>query len=234
VIKVKPKFSIIIPTLNHLEDCLKPCCDSIIATTTLENVEVIVVGNGCTDGSKAYVESLGKPFKFLDFPNPLGYAKANNEGLAVAKGDYFILLNNDTVLLGQEKDTWINQLLDAFNKVQNCGISGPMRSFSYDANSTFLIFFCVCISRKCFESVGYLDESFKEGAGEDIAYCVEAIRKNFALVQVPNDEKLKYAEGYGSGGFPIWHKAEKTVHGLSNWSEIFSRNMAMLKNRYNS
>ena len=58
------KISIIIPTFNHLEDCLKPCCESIIRNTTLsDDVEVVIVANGCTDGTKEYVQSLDKRFK---------------------------------------------------------------------------------------------------------------------------------------------------------------------------
>lgn len=68
-----PKTSIIIPTYNHLEDCLKPCLESIIKNTDLTDLEVIVVANGCTDGTKEYVESLGDSFKLLWFDEPLGY-----------------------------------------------------------------------------------------------------------------------------------------------------------------
>jgi glycosyltransferase involved in cell wall biosynthesis len=44
-----PKYSIVIPTYNHLEDCLKPCIESIIQHTDLQDVEIIIVANGCTD-----------------------------------------------------------------------------------------------------------------------------------------------------------------------------------------
>lgn len=223
-------ISIIIPTANHLETCLKPCLESVIKYTNLDNIEIIVVGNGCTDDSKEYVESLG--FKFLDFTNMLGYAKANNEGLKVATGDYFILLNDDTVLLGQEKNSWVNQLLEPFEKIPNCGLSGPMLSFNETINSDFLIFFCVMISRKCFESVGYLDEIFKEGSGEDIAYCMEAKKKGFLYVQVPNSKELNYTKNFAVGAFQIYHKGEMTVHGLKDWSEIFKRNQNILRERY--
>lgn len=95
-----PNTSIVIPTFQHFEDCLRPCITSIIQFTDLSNVEVIVVANGCgDDGTKEYVESLGGPFKLIWFDNNLGYAKATNEGMKVAKGEYIILLNNDTKLL---------------------------------------------------------------------------------------------------------------------------------------
>ena len=227
------QFSVIIPTLNHLSDCLKPCCESIIRNTTLnKNIEIIIVGNGCTDGTKEYVKSLGKPFVYLNFDQPLGYAKANNEGLKIAKGDYLILLNNDTIILDWAKNTWLTLLVEAFKKNPKCGISGPSLGYSGPADANFLIFFCVMISRKCFRSVGYLDEEFKEGGGEDTAYCIEAKKKGFDLVQVPSDS-LWVQKDYMVGAFPIYHAGEKTVHGLKNWDEIFKRNSDILLHRYN-
>ena len=93
------KISIVIPTLNHLEDCLKPCLESIVNYTDLTDTEVIVVSNGSTDGTQEYVKSLGDKFILLDFPEPLGYSKATNEGIKVARGDFLLLLNNDLSLI---------------------------------------------------------------------------------------------------------------------------------------
>ena len=228
------KYSIIIGSYQHLLDCTKPCLESIIRNTTLnpEQIEIIIVGNGCTDGTKEYVQSLGKPFIYLDFPDALGYSRANNEGLKIAKGDYLILLNNDTIILDWPKDAWLNILVSAFEKNPKCGISGPSMGYSGPADANFLIFFCVMISRKCYETVGPLDEIFKEGGGEDTSYCIEAERKGFDLMQVPQDS-LWVHKDYMVGAFPIYHPGEKTVHGLKNWDEIFKRNSDFLRTRYN-
>ena len=94
------KYSIIIPVYKHFEDCTKPCLESIIRTTDLENVEVIVVANGCgDDGTKEFVESLGEHFTLLWFDEPLGFTKATNIGISNALGEYIILLNNDIIIL---------------------------------------------------------------------------------------------------------------------------------------
>ena len=44
-----PKISIVIPTYNHLEDCLKPCLESIIKYTDLEDVEIVIVAQVTTE-----------------------------------------------------------------------------------------------------------------------------------------------------------------------------------------
>jgi len=83
----------------------------------------------------------------------LGYARANNEGIKVATGNYIILLNNDTVILDWKKDMWIDMLIEAFEKNPKCGISGPSMGYSGPADANFLIFFCVMISRKCLDEL---------------------------------------------------------------------------------
>src|ERR1700690_3645639 len=120
------KYSIIIGTLNHCSDLLRPCLESIIKYTGLSNIEVIVVSNGSTDKTKEYVESLGAPFKLLWFDKPLGYAGANNAGVALSQGEKIILLNNDAFLIDQPKNEWIRQLEKPFLTDPTVGVSGPL------------------------------------------------------------------------------------------------------------
>lgn len=49
------KYSIIIPTLNHCDDLLVPCVNSILQYTDMSNVEIIISANGCTDNTRAKV-----------------------------------------------------------------------------------------------------------------------------------------------------------------------------------
>lgn len=223
------KFSIIIPTYNHLEDCLKPCIDSIIRDTDLSDKEIIVVMNGCTDGTKQYLDSLDQPIVILEFSDPIGYPKAINAGLKVSKGDYLILLNNDvTFLEWGGKNTWVNQLLEPFNIVPNCGITGCFKSYNADIDRNFLIFFCVMISRQCFNNVGYLNEIFSPGSSEDIDYCVRAEKKGFVLEQIPYKEVGATVDKQLITTYPIYHIAESTVANLENWGNIFKRNLEIL------
>ena len=87
------KYSVVIPTYKHLDDCLKPCLESIAKYTNPEDVEIIVVANGCgDDGTKEYVESLGEPFKLLWFDEPIGFignGQSSCAHITVAYGFYF-------------------------------------------------------------------------------------------------------------------------------------------------
>lgn len=110
------------------------------------------------------------------------------------------------------------------------GITGPVLGWSDPARSKFIIFYCAMISREVLDKVGFLDEDFKEGAGEDTDLCVRAMDAGYKLAEVP--DKPKFKGGLFCGGFPIYHKGEATMNKLENWPELFHRNSKMLANKY--
>ena len=60
--------------------------------------EVILVDDGSTDGTRAWLATLGAPFRVVFNPENLGYASANNRGAELARGESLALLNNDLIL----------------------------------------------------------------------------------------------------------------------------------------
>ena len=90
-------LSVIIVNYNvkhFLEQCLysvQKACEGIDA-------EIIVADNNSTDGSRAFLEPAFPAVKFLWNSNNAGFAKANNQALAMAKGDFILFLNPDTIL----------------------------------------------------------------------------------------------------------------------------------------
>ena len=141
------KYSIVIPSYNHLTDCLIPCVAAIKKYTDLRNAEVIVVANGCTDGTKEYLEYQNQKesypwFHYVWYDEGLGFAKAANEGIKASVGEYIILLNNDAFLLEQPINDWINKLEEPF-KDPKVGITGPLKLYDKYAGERILIFFCV-------------------------------------------------------------------------------------------
>jgi len=233
------KYSIVIPTYNHLEDSLKPCLESIKKYTDEDNVEIIIVANGCTDGTKDYADStLGKSFEpiWLWFDEPLGYTKATNIGIYHSSGEYIIILNNDTVLLDQHKNQWLEMLEKPFIENKNVGITGPMKVFDKNFQKDFIIFFCAMTKKSIFYEVGILDEIFSPGFGEDIDWCIRLQNKGYDVVQVPyfsntyNDEVKNKAAMIG--GFPIYHVGEKTFDEDPTFQDIITRNIKILDDMY--
>ena len=69
--------------------------------------EIIVVDNQSNDNSKIIVTNAFPGVKWIDMPYNAGFARANNAGMKAAQGDYFLLLNPDTLCI----DNSINQCL---------------------------------------------------------------------------------------------------------------------------
>ena len=228
------KYSIIIPTYNHLEDCLIPCVESIKKYTVLDpkEIEIVIVANGCTDGTRDYITKLNEPFKILWFKDPLGYTRATNEGLNIATGEHVIFLNNDTILLEQTPNQWLDLLVKPFLSDPRMGVSGPLKLVSEEAGRNFIVFFCAMTSRKVLNAIGNLDEIFSPGNCEDVDFCVRAENAGFKTVAIEFDKSWAEPDRI-VGGFPIFHKGEVTVFGVDKWNETFERNKRILAQRYN-
>lgn len=90
-------ITIVIPNYNgeaYLADCLRAVCAQTI------DVDVFVVDDGSTDGSKALVEQFDAddtPLTLLAHETNKGFAAAVNTGIRAATTPYVILLNNDTI-----------------------------------------------------------------------------------------------------------------------------------------
>jgi len=230
------KYSIVIPTYNHCEKYLKPCIDSIIQYSDMNDIELIISANGCVDNTKAYIEYLATAIPHLKAvwnDDAIGYSKATNAGIKLATTDKIILLNNDTLLLQQEKNKWL-QLLDAPFGDPDCGISCIIKGHSEPAGHDFAVFFCVMVHRKVFDKIGLLNEEYGVGGGEDTEFCIEAERVNFTVIQC---SEKHWADGIYTGSFPIYHKGEGTMHDPSlvqGWDQIFLINSLKLAKKYNN
>lgn len=86
----KPLVSVIIVNWNGgkvFDNCLKT-----LKYLDYPRWELIVVDNGSTDGSQL----LPRNYKLIQNKKNVGFAPANNQGVKVARGEYILLLNNDT------------------------------------------------------------------------------------------------------------------------------------------
>lgn len=228
------KYSIIIPTYNHLEDCLKPCIDSILKYTDTSNLEIIIVANGCIDGTNEYLLTLDNNiFVPIIEKKQLGYTKSTNIGIKAAAGQYIILLNNDVILLDQPKNQWLDMMEEPFNKLEKVAISGPLRLHDVYVNAGVMIFFCVMIPKIIFDEIGILDEIFSPGGGEDIDFTLRVVNAGYKCIQVPSDEKIEFT-GTNTSIYPIWHQNNKTFGEIPEYGKtIIKKNGLLNLKRYN-
>lgn len=229
-----PRVSIIIPTYNHLEDCLKPCLESIIKYTDLRDKELIVVANGCTDRTVDYVlaaSAIHPTIKLINIPYPAGYTHATNLGLSLSRGEKIVFLNNDTILLSQTKDEWIH-LLEAPFIDPAVGVTGPLKLTADGMTFEFIVFFVAMTTRKVFEEVGLLNETFSPGGCEDMEFALRANLKGYRIALAGEGMRPQPDGKAFTGTFPIYHKAEGTFDHIPSYKQSFKDNITKLHKLY--
>lgn len=93
-----PTVSVVLPTWNRME-YLPEAIRSVLGQT-FEDLELIVVDDGSTDGSRAYLDTVVDPrLHRVDLPRTGSVASVRNAGAAVARGRYLCFLDSDDVWL---------------------------------------------------------------------------------------------------------------------------------------
>jgi Predicted glycosyltransferases len=100
---------------------LAPCLRSIRQALGRLEGEIIVVDNASTDGTPERVREAFPEVRLLINPANRGFPAANNQGMAVARGRYFFLLNPDTIVLDQA----IEELVTFADAHPDVGVVGP-------------------------------------------------------------------------------------------------------------
>jgi GT2 family glycosyltransferase len=105
---VTPRISVIVLTYNGRQ-WLGPCLESLLAQRDVPEYEVLVVDNGSTDGTLAYLAESFPSVRTIDNGRNLGFAAGNNAGARAARGAVLAFVNNDTV----PAPDWLSRLYTA-------------------------------------------------------------------------------------------------------------------------
>jgi len=103
------KLSIIIVNYNA-EHFLKQCLNSIYETSHSYDFEVIVVDNNSSDNSSTMIKSYFTQVRLIENRCNEGFAKANNKGFNISRGEFILLLNCDTKITGNGIEKMLNFL----------------------------------------------------------------------------------------------------------------------------
>ncbi|HIE38468.1 MAG TPA: glycosyltransferase family 2 protein [Anaerolineales bacterium] len=112
----QPLVTIVIPNWNgaaHLPTCLES-----LRGQTLRDFEVIVADNGSTDGSLELLSRDYPEVQVLALGENRGFAGACNAGIRAARGEFVVLLNNDT----EANPHWLAEVVAAFERHPEAGI----------------------------------------------------------------------------------------------------------------
>ncbi len=113
------QLSVIIVNYN-VRYFLEQCLLSVQAALRGIEGEIIVVDNVSQDGSSKMIKESFPEVILIENKENVGFSKANNQGVAVAKGKYVLILNPDTIV---GEDTF-SKILNFAEQKQNLGIVG--------------------------------------------------------------------------------------------------------------
>ena len=108
--EARPLVSIVIPTRDR-KDLLQMCIESLKQHTEYSQYEVIVVDNGSVEqDALAYLELLKQQsgVRVMREDIPFNYSSLNNLGVAQAKGEYILMLNNDIEFTHAD---WLDEMM---------------------------------------------------------------------------------------------------------------------------
>jgi len=115
-----PDLTIIIVNWN-VKELLQNCLKSVYAQTKGTSFEIFVVDNASSDGSVETVEKEFPQVRLIKNRENVGFAKANNQAIRESKGRYLMLLNPDTIVVGDALDTMVLFM----DKHRDTGAVGP-------------------------------------------------------------------------------------------------------------
>jgi GT2 family glycosyltransferase len=95
-----PELSAVILSYNT-RALLQECIETLLRAATGLDLELIVVDNGSTDGSRSFLESLGGGIRLILSDDNLGFAGGNNAGMGIATAPVVLLLNSDAFVTAE-------------------------------------------------------------------------------------------------------------------------------------
>lgn len=203
-------ISVVVPVHNGLE-FTRGCLRSLLLVRRAGPFEIIVIDNGSTDGSAAWLamqERKHPCLRWLRLRRNHGFAAGCNHGLRTARGEFLMILNNDTIV----PPDLLEKLSAAWQTHEKAGLVAPVSNFvnglqlvplasgegpedlakivtrlERDARgmvgeSTCLSGLCLFAHRDFYETVGPFEESYGIGNFEDDDLCLRARLAGYRLL----------------------------------------------------
>jgi len=192
------KFSIIICAYNGLEHT-RTCIESIYAhVQNITSFECIVINDGSTDKTEAYLIHIQKRYanlRVVNHPDNKGLIIRRNEGLHLSQGEYLLFLDNDTKWTGNILSLIEEKMLTLpeVGIVGMCGIFIPAMTASYHLHASLIeqdvpvqavAAYCMAVSRKVINQHIRFDEQLHFMQHEDIDICLQALEKGFTIYAI--------------------------------------------------
>ncbi len=242
----KPAASIVIPVFNRLDytlDCLRAICEF-----TQPNYEVIVINNASKDGTHEALASI-ENLNLINNEQNVGFGIACNQGARMARGEYVVFLNNDTVpQLG-----WLSALIACAERqakpgcigsrliyphtfeIQSAGVrfgkyllpEDEFQNYPHDhplvSSDRAVKALCgasLLVPRSLFNGLGGFDERFLNGL-EDVDLCLQMHVGGYSNILCASSNVLHYKSAT-EGRYELDKDRENTVLFHQKWHPYLS------------
>jgi GT2 family glycosyltransferase len=175
-------------------------------------LEIIAVDNASTDGSAGWIASHHPTVRLIRNPENIGFGDACNAGMAQAKGDILVLLNQDTIV---QRD-WLGALVTVLDENSDIGIAGSKAlypdgtiqhaggvinargasthlgyrqpdkgQFDRLTDAEYVTGASLALRRALYEQIGGFDPGFSPAYLEDVDLCWRARAAGWRVVYAP-------------------------------------------------
>jgi len=216
-----PEVSIVLPYHNR-SDLTGPCLASLARYTDPRRAELILVDDASTESFDPQIHLGDVPFTLLRNERRRSYSENNNAAAARARGEYLLLLNNDTLVT----PGWLDGLMAVARAESRLGALGNKHLFpdsgriqhtgmafredgrplhlhpgaapedpavNYQREVSCVTFACVLIPTAVFRELGGLDEGYRNGC-EDVDFCLRARAAGYRIIYTPAGAIYHYGQ----------------------------------------
>lgn len=218
---ILPDLSISIINTNNCEMTLQ-CLRSVYQGINHFDMEIIVIDNASTDGSADTITKEFPEVKLIRNRTKLGFSSNNNQAILKTSGRYIMLLNDDTIALGDA----FNEIISFMDEHPEVGVVGanllnpdhtdqedsyyPPRPL-YDAFRPLSTWInplvcdpdlptlvggvcgaCMVVRREVIEQVGLLDTDFDPIYSEEVEWCHRIRQDGWLIYHLPKAKVIHY------------------------------------------
>jgi GT2 family glycosyltransferase len=216
----EPKVSIVIPTYNGAA-LLLTCLRSVLQYTRIP-YELIIVDDASTDKTDVLLQNLVNVTVLRNDRN-LDFLRSTRNGVARARGEYLLFLNNDTSV----RQGWLEKMVETMESYEKCAVVGaklvnwdgtlqeagtvvwsdgnvnaygagddPFKpEYCYVREVDYCAGACLLVRRSAYESYGGLDEIYAPAYYEDPDLCFGLRDLGYVVVYQPDVSVFHHVSG---------------------------------------